>query len=66
MKANPNKQKPKIFDYGVDTMRCVIRCLPHIIRERAYQHFEARGRQPGHELEDWLLAEREIRHDFNL
>jgi hypothetical protein len=30
------------------------------IRERAYQLFEARGREPGHELEDWLRAEAEI------
>ncbi len=30
------------------------------IRERAYQLFEARGRQPGHDVEDWLHAEAEI------
>jgi len=47
-------------------MRCVIRCLPYIIRERAYQLFEARGRQPGDHLDDWLQAEREFKHHFNL
>ncbi|PYK65672.1 MAG: hypothetical protein DME21_00530 [Verrucomicrobia bacterium] len=47
-------------------MTCVIRCLPHIIRERAYQLFEARGGQPGHEWDDWLQAEREIKHHFSL
>ncbi len=31
------------------------------IRKRAYQLFEMRGRGPGHELEDWLQAERELR-----
>lgn len=31
------------------------------IRNRAYELFEARGGAEGHELEDWLLAEQEIR-----
>lgn len=30
------------------------------IRARAYELFEARGREEGHELEDWLRAEAEI------
>ena len=30
------------------------------IRKRAYELFEARGREEGHELEDWLRAEEEI------
>lgn len=30
------------------------------IRRRAYQLYEERGRTPGHENEDWLVAEREI------
>jgi len=30
------------------------------IRERAYELFEARGREEGHELGDWLRAEDEI------
>ena len=30
------------------------------IRVRAYQLYEARGREPGHEWDDWLQAEREI------
>jgi Protein of unknown function (DUF2934) len=30
------------------------------IRRRAYQLYEQRGRTPGHENEDWLLAEREV------
>jgi len=66
MKANPTEQEPETFEYGADTMSCVIRCLPHIIRERAYQLFEARGGQPGHELDDWLQAEREIKRHFSL
>ena len=31
------------------------------IRRRAYELFEARGGEDGHELEDWLRAEEEIR-----
>ena len=30
------------------------------IRDRAYQLYEKRGRQTGHEEQDWLRAEREI------
>ena len=29
------------------------------IARRAYQLFEERGREPGHEWEDWFRAERE-------
>lgn len=31
------------------------------IAERAYYKAEARGFEPGHELEDWLAAETEVR-----
>jgi hypothetical protein len=30
------------------------------IRERAYALYEARGREDGHDLEDWLRAKEEI------
>ena len=30
------------------------------IRQRAHELYEARGREDGHELEDWLRAEVEI------
>jgi len=29
------------------------------IRQRAHELYEARGREEGHDLEDWLLAEAE-------
>ncbi len=32
----------------------------HKIRLRAYELFEARGRNHGHDLDDWLQAEQEI------
>jgi hypothetical protein len=39
--------------------------LEEQIRIRAYQLYEERGYMPGHENDDWLVAEREIltRHD---
>ncbi len=30
------------------------------IRRRAYEIWSARGGEPGHELDDWLQAEREL------
>jgi len=30
------------------------------IQVKAYELYEARGAQPGHELEDWIQAESEI------
>jgi DUF2934 family protein len=34
--------------------------LENQIRQRAYELYEARGREDGHDLEDWLHAEEEI------
>ena len=31
------------------------------IRRRAYEFYEARGREDGHDLEDWQQAEAEIK-----
>ena len=31
------------------------------IRRRAHELYEARGREDGHDLEDWLRAEAEVR-----
>ena len=31
-----------------------------LVRERAYQFYEERGREDGHDLDDWLRAEAEI------
>ena len=36
------------------------------IEERAYELYEARGSEPGHELEDWTKAEAEIVHQTKL
>ncbi len=36
--------------------------LEEHIRRRAYDLYEARGRQDGHELDDWLEAEAQVTH----
>jgi hypothetical protein len=35
--------------------------LEYQIRLRAHELYEARGREDGHDLEDWLRSEEEIR-----
>ncbi|HTS07148.1 MAG TPA: DUF2934 domain-containing protein [Candidatus Eisenbacteria bacterium] len=37
--------------------------LQERIRVRAYELFEQRGCEPGHELEDWLQAKAEVETD---
>ena len=36
------------------------RTTEETVRVRAYELFEARGREDGHDLEDWFRAEGEI------
>ena len=43
----------------VATVRSEPQDLDQQIRLRAYQLYEARGREDGHELDDWLRAEEE-------
>jgi hypothetical protein len=44
----------------VGTVRSEPQDFDQQIRLRAYQLYEARGREDGHELEDWLRAEEEF------
>ena len=37
-----------------------VHASPDQIRERAFEIFEKRGSQPGHDLQDWFHAERQI------
>lgn len=48
MKTRTAEKKKKTFD-------------PQQIQDRAYELYVQRGRQPGHEMEDWLQAEKECR-----
>lgn len=57
MKKNGNKSHAKPAFSSVSMSQ-------DLIAERAYRKFEARGREGGHELEDWLSAESELRHEL--
>jgi len=46
---------PRVFDDVSGQL------LQERIAKRAYELYEQRGREPGHELDDWLTAEREVR-----
>jgi len=62
MRKHNNSTFPPSYGirYGADTSGLTVENLSEFIRKRAYQLFEMRGRQPGHELDDWLQAEHEI------
>ncbi len=53
MNANPPKKPPA-------TAPIQPRQLEQEIGLRAYELYEARGREEGHELDDWLRAEEEV------
>ena len=54
------EHRRETMHYAMDTSGCPIECVPDLIRKRAYQLYERRGRMTGHELDDWLEAEREV------
>ena len=41
-------------------------CLADAVRIRAYEIYLARGDRPGSAEEDWLQAERELKHHLGL
>jgi hypothetical protein len=53
MNKNPSKKPPA-------TVTSEPQELEHEIRLRAQELYEERGREDGHELDDWLRAEAEI------
>ena len=52
MNPNPPKKTPTAINEPQE--------LEHEIRLRAQELYEARGREDGHALDDWLRAEAEI------
>jgi hypothetical protein len=50
---------PKRFPEKTTTMPNAI-CSEEMIRARAYDLYESRGREPGQDEQDWLRAEQEI------
>jgi hypothetical protein len=55
MNANPPKKSPTSVTSEPQDLE-----LEDQIRQRAYELYEARGGEDGHELEDWFRAEEEI------
>jgi hypothetical protein len=55
---------PRTVSYMVDTSSHQELPDQELIRRRAYEIFEARGGQSGHELDDWLQAERELKQQM--
>lgn len=43
-----------------DALANLIEAIEHTIAYRAYELYEARGREGGHDLEDWFRAEAEL------
>ena len=52
--------------YGEDTSGESPQSVENLVRRRAYELFESRGRQPGREVEDWLEAEREVKRHLGI
>lgn len=44
----------------VDPLNSLGASRDELIRHRAYHLYEQHGRQDGHEVDDWLAAEREL------
>ena len=58
------KNKQLQTDGGVpsaETLQKSLAPTPEQIQRRAYKIYEARGREGGRELDDWLLAEYELK-----
>lgn len=58
-----SKQPPKTRGRSPKPARQQPRATPtdDDVRSLAYHIYQARGGEPGHEVEDWLQAERELR-----
>jgi len=66
MKQQSKRKQPELGDPALKAGVAIIlrRKLEHPdedrIRQRAYEIHKTRGGGPGHELDDWLQAEREL------
>ena len=65
MKTGVRPQQQATSPVGVEIFQIEIvsdhlRAISESIERRAYEMFEARGRQPGQDLDDWLCAESEL------
>jgi hypothetical protein len=56
-----NQSTPEISTTADSTLPQAVRTLTETeIAQRAYEIYERRGREQGADMEDWLMAEREL------
>jgi len=60
LSTEPQATTTQTADKGAASVGSAVR--DEDIRLRAYEIYLERGEQPGHELDDWLQAERELEH----
>ena len=58
LKRHNEAARPKMV--VADGLANLIEAIEHTIAYRAYELYEARGREGGHDLEDWFRAESEL------
>lgn len=66
-KAKRRRRTDKILTMPIvlpDTLSATM--TDHDIARRAYELYERRGRDQGHDLDDWLQAERDLRSAVNV
>ncbi len=67
MKMKSKMASPAVeLGYSSESGAWAINHVPELISQRAYQLFQNRRQLPGCELEDWLQAEREVKHHLGL
>ena len=55
-----SKKSATVSTQETTTQQTPLTNVQEVIRQRAYQLFEQRGRMHGYALEDWLRAETEV------
>jgi len=58
--------EPELLNNSTEEISNQFSQVYDVITRKAFDIFESRGRVPGHELEDWLLAESELLHPVPL
>jgi hypothetical protein len=54
------KQNKAIHSAAIEATTLAIGVSHDAIRERAFQMYESRGNEHGHDMQDWLRAEHQI------
>jgi hypothetical protein len=60
MSSKPSTSRQPSTEAGKEEGSVVNSAREQEIRRRAYEIYLERGEEPGHDLEDWLQAEREL------